>query len=172
MSNYLRVILVVLIVAIALVVYQEAKQDVETIEEEEITIEEEVIVDEETEIPSLEAVTSDKGVTLYLSNPTREGTILSPLMITGEAPGYWFFEASFPVILTNWDGLIIAEGYATATEDWMTEELVPFTAELEFETPAYGENGFFILKRDNPSGLPENDDAVEIRVFFGAYEGY
>jgi hypothetical protein len=111
-------------------------------------------------------VMSDQGEQLLLISPVSGETITSPLTITGEAPGYWFFEATFPVILTNWDGLIIAEGYAEATEDWMTEEDVSFTAELEFETPEYGENGFLILRRANASGLPEHDDAVEIQVLF------
>ena len=69
---------------------------------------------------------------IKLISPVVGQTINSPLSITGEARGTWFFEATFPVVLTNWDGLIIAEGYATAQGDWMTEEFVPFTAELEF----------------------------------------
>lgn len=98
--------------------------------------------------------------------------ISSPLTITGEARGYWYFEASFPIVLTNWDGLIIAEGHAQANDDWMTEDFVPFTAKVEFtspyqaSSPAFMSKGTLILKRDNPSGLPENDDALEIPVIF------
>jgi len=96
-------------------------------------------------------------------------SIFSPLVITGEARGYWFFEASFPVVIVDWDGRIIAEHYATAEGDWMTEEFVPFTATVEFETPvAVGiiNRGAIILKNDNPSGLPENDRALEIPITF------
>lgn len=92
--------------------------------------------------------------------------IESPLLITGEARGKWFFEASFPVILTDWDGLIIAEGIAQAEGEWMTEDFVRFKAKLEFEKPTYKNNGALILKKDNPSGLPEFDDALEIPVIF------
>jgi hypothetical protein len=97
--------------------------------------------------------------------------VSSPLKITGKARGTWFFEASFPVTLTNWDGLIIAEGVAQAKDEWMTTEFVPFEATLTFTTPAGpGANqpnrGFLILKKDNPSGLPEHDDSREIPVFF------
>src|SRR5690606_37433420 len=59
---------------------------------------------------------------LKLDTPIAGEVISSPLVVTGAAKGFWFFEASFPVILTNWDGLIIAEGVATAQGDWMTEE--------------------------------------------------
>lgn len=97
-------------------------------------------------------------------------SISSPLTITGEARGYWFFEASFPIVLTDWDGRIIAEHYATAEGEWMTEEFVPFRATIEFETPAGPggpiNRGALILHRDNPSDLPENDAAFEIPVVF------
>ena len=114
----------------------------------------------------LQPVVSDKGVSLFVQTPQQNAVIQSPLEITGEAPGSWFFEASFPLVLTDWDGKIIAQGYAQAQEDWMTESLVPFKGVLEFLVPAYGENGFLILRKDNPSGLSEHDDAIEIPLRF------
>ncbi len=93
-------------------------------------------------------------------------------MLEGKARGYWFFEGSFPVVLTNWDGLIIAEGFATAEGEWMTEDFVPFKGELTYTSPYkagdpdFMKRGSLILKKDNPSGLPENDDAFELTVFF------
>lgn len=111
-------------------------------------------------------VMSDKGELLIMEFPKQQDIITSPLVVTGQARGTWFFEASFPVVLTNWDGLIIAQGIAQAQGEWMTEEYVPFEATLEFEKPEYGENGFLILQKDNPSGLPQHDDAVEIPILF------
>lgn len=99
--------------------------------------------------------------------------ITSPLVLTGEARGMWFFEATFPVALVDWDGRIIAETYAEAQSDpatgeinWMTENYVPFKATLNFEKPDYGERGAIILQRDNPSGLAEHDAALEIPIRF------
>lgn len=103
---------------------------------------------------------------IRLASPTPYQVIESPLEITGRARGAWYFEASFPVVLVNWDGLIIAEGYATAEGEWMTEEFVPFSGTLEFETPDYGERGALILQKHNASGLPEHDDALEVPVRF------
>jgi hypothetical protein len=104
---------------------------------------------------------------IILEQPQAEQTVSSPLTIEGEARGGWFFEATFPVVLTNWDGLIIAEGFATAQGEWMTEEFVPFTAELTFTADTtVSDRGSLILQKSNPSGLPENDDAYEIVVFF------
>ncbi len=121
---------------------------------------------------SVEVFTEDVGNVLevldliQLSTPLPGEEISSPLVIKGQARGTWFFEASFPVILVNWDGLIIAEGVATATDDWMTEEFVPFTANLEFIKPDYSNRGALILKKDNPSDLPEYDNALEIPILF------
>lgn len=123
-------------------------------------------VDTSEPIEQITSVTASRADLIDLYEPAPDSEISSPLKISGQARGYWFFEASFPVILTDWDGLIIAEGYATAQGDWMTEDYVPFTATLEFTKPAYGERGSLILKKDNPSGLPEHDDALEIGIRF------
>lgn len=108
--------------------------------------------------------------TIIVSAPTIDAKISSPLIITGEARGPWYFEASFPIVLTDWDGKIIAEGHAEAQSDWMTTDFVPFKATLTFATPTAGDpaknRGTLILKKDNPSGLPENDKALEIPVEF------
>ena len=108
----------------------------------------------------------DKANLIRLETPRPNQTVTSPLVIKGEARGYWFFEASFPVFLTNWDGLIIAQGIATAKSEWMTEDFVPFEATLNFtvDPNVYSNRGTLILQKDNPSGLPEHDDALEIPV--------
>lgn len=103
---------------------------------------------------------------IRLSYPLPNQIIKSPLTIMGEARGNWFFEGDFPVTLTNWDGLIIAEGYATAQGEWMTQDYVPFTAQLVFDKPDLYPRGSLILQKDNPSGLPEYDDALEIQINF------
>lgn len=119
-------------------------------------------------------VTSDTGNELDKTNlirvdyPKPDQTITSPLIIKGTARGNWFFGASFPVVLTDWDGRIIADGIATAKSNWMTADFVPFEATLTFsvDKDVYSRRGSLILKKDNPSGLPEYDDALEIPVVF------
>lgn len=114
---------------------------------------------------------------LIIHQPLESEKISSPLEIKGEARGTWFFEGSFMVLLTNWDGLIIAEGVAqmdASEETWMTEDMVDFNANLEYENPAlsgseidhFSRRGSLIFKRANPSGLAENDEAIEFVVNF------
>ncbi|MBU4421634.1 Gmad2 immunoglobulin-like domain-containing protein [Candidatus Parcubacteria bacterium] len=92
--------------------------------------------------------------------------IESPLVIKGKARGTWFFEGSFPIILVNWDGLIIAQSYATAKTEWMTEDYVEFEGTITFDKPTVYNRGALIFKKDNPSGLPEYDDALEISILY------
>ncbi|MCR4283954.1 MAG: Gmad2 immunoglobulin-like domain-containing protein [Parcubacteria group bacterium] len=113
---------------------------------------------------------AEKEGIIRVTTPLPEQVITSPLIVEGEARGYWFFEATFPLVLTDWDGRIIAQSYATALDEWMTEDFVPFRGVLEFEEPEFiGEfsnRGALILKKDNPSGLPEHDDALEMTIYF------
>ena len=111
----------------------------------------------------------EKQDLIRISNPRPNQTIESPITITGEARGFWFFEASFPVKLLDGDGNIIASGIAQAEGEWMTENFVPFKAELTFPQPTTS-NGTLVLEKDNPSGLPENADELRVPVKLGASE--
>lgn len=120
-----------------------------------------------SEVPAdIQAHIDEHADLIQLESPEPLAVIESPLEAAGRARGGWYFEASFPVVLVDWDGLIIAEGVATADGEWMTEEFVPFRATLEFETPGYGERGALILRKHNASGLPEHDDALEVPIRF------
>jgi len=105
---------------------------------------------------------------IVIDTALRDTVVASPLTVTGKARGTWYFEASFPIIIVDWDGRIIGQGLGEAQSDWMTEDFVPFKATIEFtvatDTPY--RRGGIIFKKDNPSGLPENDDALEIPVQF------
>lgn len=98
---------------------------------------------------------------IRVSTPRPGEAVRSPLVIEGEARGTWFFEASFPVKLYDSANMVIATGIAQAQGDWMTEDFVPFRAELTFIAPA-SPDAILVLEKDNPSGLPENDKNVRI----------
>jgi hypothetical protein len=108
----------------------------------------------------------EKKDLIRVSYPRPGNTIESPVTIKGEARGYWFFEASFPVYILDWGGTPIARGVAEAKGEWMTEDFVPFEVTLTFLTPTRSDRGTLILKKDNPSGLKEHDDLLRIPVIF------
>ncbi|MFA5420432.1 MAG: Gmad2 immunoglobulin-like domain-containing protein [Patescibacteria group bacterium] len=103
---------------------------------------------------------------IRVSSLVANDRVSSPLNIFGEARGYWFFEADFPVELINSSGDIISFGIATANDDWMTEDFVSFDLVLEFDKQLTGSEGKIVFKKDNPSGLIEHDDFLEIPIIF------
>ncbi|HBH46825.1 MAG: hypothetical protein A2445_03755 [Candidatus Jacksonbacteria bacterium RIFOXYC2_FULL_44_29] len=102
---------------------------------------------------------------IRLTTPTADQIVTSPLAITGSARGTWYFEASFPVKLYTSAGQIIAQGIAQAQSDWMTENFVPFKAELSFTAPTAG-SGYLVLVKDNPSDMRQYDAALAVPVKF------
>ncbi len=108
------------------------------------------------------AFTSAKVI---VDNVGPNSLVTSGMEITGKARLY-YFEASFPVTLVDAKGKVILQTYAQAEDNWMTEEFVPFkVVNFEFSKPATS-TGKLILAKDNPSGLPEHDEQVEIPVRF------
>ena len=104
---------------------------------------------------------------IQVSAPSSGAVVRSPLRIAGEARGNWFFEASFPVLLLDAERRVLALGIAQAQGEWMTQAFVPFSAELVFVAPPTAD-GTLVLERDNPSGLPEHADRIEVPVRFVA----
>lgn len=126
-----------------------------------------VITPEPTPVVT-ELLKAQKDDLIIVESPRVGEKVNNPIVISGKARGTWFFEASFPIVVTNWDGLIIGEGFATADGDWMTEEYVPFTATLSYDVTKIGpySRGTLILKKDNPSGEPQFDNALEYQINF------
>jgi len=83
--------------------------------------------------------------------------------ITGEARGTWYFEASFPIEVLDKDGNVLAQVAAHAEGDWMTENFVPFRAGIKVPESYIGK-ATLILKKDNPSGLPEHDASISFPI--------
>lgn len=115
---------------------------------------------------NLGSYTSLKGEIVKVTAPRASQAITSPLAISGEVRGNWSFEANLPASLTDVDGNIIVEGFATLQGDWMTSDYVPFSGTLAFTKPVTIKQGYLVLKKDNPSGLASMDDAVKIPVRF------
>ncbi|PIR88802.1 MAG: hypothetical protein COU09_00280 [Candidatus Harrisonbacteria bacterium CG10_big_fil_rev_8_21_14_0_10_44_23] len=114
-----------------------------------------------------EEVPQDKEALIRVFEPIQNAVISSPLIITGEARGNWYFEASFPVRVEDANGNVLGQHYATAQGEWMTEDFVPFKTELSFDS-SQTQTGVLILEKDNPSGLSENADELRIPIRFNS----
>ncbi len=102
---------------------------------------------------------------IKLEKPGPAELIKSPVNVSGQARGNWYFEASFPVQIYDSNMNLLGSVPAKAQGDWMTDNFVSFQALLEFKKPSTT-GGFLVLKRDNPSGLAQNDAELKVPVTF------
>lgn len=102
---------------------------------------------------------------ITVTAPLEDAVVYSPLEIKGLAKGPWFFEGSMPVSLYDAEDKLVVSGVLTAVGDSMIEDFVPFEGKLVFP-PQTGEVGKLVIMADNPSGLPENDKKVELKIRF------
>ncbi len=86
------------------------------------------------------------------------------LFISGEITGQWFFEASFVAEIWDESGRKISQGLAEAKDNWMTSELVLFEINFEISSAWKEEKAILVLRKDNPSGLPEHEDALALPI--------
>jgi hypothetical protein len=114
--------------------------------------------------------TTDMSDQIVVTSPAGGMSVSSPLTVIGRARGNWFFEASFPVFVVDWDGRIIGQGIAHAKGDWTTTDFVPFEAMISFDKPVdvgpQSLKGTVILKNDNPSGQASTSKSMEIPILF------
>lgn len=94
--------------------------------------------------------------------PRSGASVPKTFTVTGQAPGAWYFEASFPIEVRDPSGLVVGTGHATALSDWMTTAPVAFKADIT--VAGYSGPATLVLKKDNPSGLPQNDGSVTIPI--------
>ena len=113
--------------------------------------------------PGKEVVIDEKMI--RVTAPAPNTLVSSPLTVTGEARGNWYFEASFPIKIFDANGKMLGQHYAEAQDDWMTTNFVPFRGTLNFATST-SPTGTLVLEKDNPSGLPEHDAEVRIPIRF------
>jgi hypothetical protein len=113
--------------------------------------------------PSPVAISDLIQVTTPVANDIIDPS--KPLTISGRARGDWYFEASFPVKLVDANGNILSQSSIQTSENWMTEDFVPFEKQLQFSKPTTL-TGELILHNDNPSGLSSNDRELRIPLKF------
>jgi hypothetical protein len=107
----------------------------------------------------------EKANIITLTTPRPKEEITSPVKISGQARGLWFFEGSFPVKLKTVEGKTLSYGVVRSGSDWMTDDFVNFEAIMNFSV-ATRTAGFVELIKDNPSGMTEKDDAMYVPVVF------
>jgi len=106
-----------------------------------------------------------KSNLIILENPKPNAVLGNKISLYGSARGYWFFEATFPIDVFDGDGKLLGQGYAQAKSEWMTENFVPFEAEINLTEVPQNPLGTLVLRKDNPSGDSIRDDSLIVPVF-------
>lgn len=117
---------------------------------------------EELPVPEIE-YTNATADTITVALPTPGAVTGKEFSVIGEARGNWYFEASFPIELQDESGNVLATGIAQAQGDWMTTDFVPFKADIVAPSAFIGP-AVLVLKKDNPSALPEYDASISFPI--------
>ncbi len=102
---------------------------------------------------------------ISVAYPLKNDIISSPLNVTGQAKGGWYFEASAPIRIVDANGKILGQSFVQAQGEWMTPNFVPFKGTITFSQPTTS-TGYVVFMNDNPSGLPENERSISIPIKF------
>lgn len=108
---------------------------------------------------------TDNSQDVFIDQPKMNSKISSHVKLSGRIRGTWFFEASLPIKIVDGNGQVLGSGTAQAQDSWMTEDLVRFTAEINFLPPETA-TGQIIIEADNPSGDPLRDRNFIVPVSF------
>jgi hypothetical protein len=116
-----------------------------------------------TPVPQNITYTNATNDLIVVDLPLPDTIIGKEFSVSGKARGNWYFEASFPIQIIDKDRKVLATGVAQAQSDWMTTDFVPFKADLKI-TNSYIGPATLILKKDNPSGMPEKDASISFEI--------
>jgi len=107
---------------------------------------------------------------LTVALPKSDDLISSPVSVSGQARGGWFFEGSFPIQVFDSNDKLLGSGTAkfapkNPNDTWMTNDFVDFQGSVQFSQPAT-DGGYILFKKDNPSGDPAKDESLKLPIKF------
>ncbi len=123
----------------------------------------EPVADPSQEVNSKIVYTNASAEMISVDTPRPDDVTGKEFTVIGKAIGPWYSEATFPVQVVAKDGTVLFSGGAEAQGDWMTENQVPFFVNVTIPETFIGE-ATIVLKKDNPSGLPERDASISYPI--------
>lgn len=106
-------------------------------------------------------INATSGV-ISVETPSPDSVTGKEFEVRGVARG-WYFEGSFPVEILDMNGKVLVAVPAQAQSDWMTSNPVRFIAKIKVPMTYIGK-ATIVLKKDNPSGLPEHDASMSFPI--------
>jgi hypothetical protein len=149
---WMGVIVIVLVIAIAWVIFGNKKANAPTDQSEEQT------QNQQTN-GTIQGNKDDLVSFSTLPNTEVEGVI----SYLGVVKGGYFFEGNILVNILDANKKVLVKNSGTAKDDWMTTGPVKFEGYLDFSGLPKGP-AFIEIHNDNPSGLAANDKSILIPV--------
>lgn len=116
----------------------------------------------EEKAPSIPTYINATSGQIMVDTPKPDSVTGKEFLVTGTARG-WYFEGSFPVEVLDKNGKRLVIVPAQAQSDWMTSLPVKFKATIKVPESYIGP-ATIVLRKDNPSGLPENDASMSYPI--------
>lgn len=109
-------------------------------------------------LPETQIQTPDPA--LLLNDLMNHDRVNPGQVITGKAPGYYFFEGSFPVVLLDINGNPFTTVIAKTDEDWMVTQTAHFSVTLP-PLFSYTGVGSIMFKKNDPSDNEVPFDSIK-----------
>lgn len=93
---------------------------------------------------------------IFVTFPNPGGDVMSSVTVEGYARGSWYSEGVFPVEVKNVNGLTIGSGEGKANGEWITNDFVPFTAQIALRALYSGPAMVIISKGTQEVGAPSD----------------
>lgn len=103
---------------------------------------------------------------IVITSPNPDEQVSLPFRIEGEARGTWFFEGDFPFVILDENGTSIHSSFVSATADSMTEEFVPFFAEVTNLDWGNSQEGTILFLQANPADSPHHGEQEAWPILF------
>jgi hypothetical protein len=103
---------------------------------------------------------------LQVTAPAEGQLVTSPVNIKGQVLSPWLSEGVALIMIVDANGKTLGSTQIKGPSDWMTRESwMDFQSSITYTKPTTP-TGFVVFKKDNPSGLPANDQTVKLPVRF------
>jgi Immunoglobulin-like domain of bacterial spore germination len=103
---------------------------------------------------------------IHVVAPSAGDVVSSPIEVSGQALGNWFFEAQAPVSVLDLNGALLGRGTIRTSDDWSSGELVNFSGSINFTLTTGSTAGVLLLENDNPSGQASTSRYLAVPIVF------
>lgn len=103
---------------------------------------------------------SNSSGLIRVESPRPMSEAHNPLQVRGQAGADWFGEGGLHMVLVDWDGVIVTEGYAPKGAS-VEDNMYSFEATLNYPRPQYSDRATLILQKDATSS---GDSVLDIPI--------